>query len=424
MKKGKWLLTTGACTLMAAALTACGPGEEDPSASNEEGSSGSNTLLVWEDIQKSEGITEAVEQFEQEHDVQIEVIEKGYAGQIEDLRLDGPSGSGPDVITVPHDQIGTAVTEGLLAELDVSDDVTSLYTEETMLSQMVDGKVYGLPKAVETTVLFYNKELVDENNLPETLEEWYDLSVDQTKDGQYGFLAKWDEVYYAQSVLGGYGGYVFPQDADGNYDVTDIGLNNEGAVEGGEYIQTFFKEGLFPAGIIGEQGINVLDSLFTEQKAAAVISGPWSFGPYAEAGVDYGVAPLPLLSNGENMSSFLGVKSYNVSSYSDNAELAQEFVEFLTNFENSKKRFEITQEVPPLVDLIDDPVVTENENAAAMAEQSLNASLTPNIPEMAEVWTPVDNALGLIATDRAEVQQALDEAVQTIDSQIQANHSR
>ncbi|MCM2675830.1 extracellular solute-binding protein [Alkalicoccobacillus plakortidis] len=421
MKKRKFLQVS-AVTAMAVALVACGPGEDDGSA-EEAASTGTDKLIVWEDIQKSDGIAEAVEQFESEHDIEIEVIEKAYTGQIEDLRLDGPSGSGPDVITVPHDQIGTAVTEGLLQELTVSDEVKDIYTEETMLSQTVDGKVYGLPKAVETTVLFYNKELVDENNLPQSLDEWHDFSVDATKDGQYGFLAKWDSIYYAQSVIGGYGGYVFPQEADGSYDITDIGLNNEGAVEGGEYIKTFFSEGLFPAGIIGEQGINVLDSLFTEQKAAAVVSGPWSFTPYADAGVDYGVAPLPTLSNGENMSSFLGVKSYNVSSYSNNKELAQEFVEFLTNYENSKKRFEITQEIPPIVELMEDPLVTDNENAAAMAEQSLHAKLTPNIPEMAEVWTPVDNALGLIATDRADVSQAFDEAVGTIESQIEANHS-
>lgn len=422
MKKNKFLHVS-ALTAVAVALTACGPGEDD-GTTTDAASTGTDKLIVWEDIQKSDGITDAVEQFEKEHDVEIEVIEKGYANQIEDLRLDGPSGSGPDVITIPHDQIGTAVTEGLLKELSVSDEVRNTFTEETMLSQIVDGKVYGLPKAVETAVLFYNKELVDENNLPETLDDWHDFSTEATKDGQYGFLAKWDSIYFAQSVIGGYGGYVFPQESDGSYDVTDIGLNNEGAVEGGEYIKTFFEEGLFPTGIIGEQGINVLDSLFTEQKAAAVVSGPWSFGPYADAGVDYGVVPLPKLSNGENMSSFLGVKSYNVSSYSNNADLAEEFVEFLTNFENSKKRFEITQEVPPIIELMEDPLVTDNENAAAMSEQSLYATLTPNIPEMAEVWTPIDNALGLIATDRGDVSQAFDEAVETIKSQIEANHSR
>lgn len=69
-------------------------------------------LVVWEDVYKSNGITAAVEQFEAEHGVNILVIEKTYAQQLEDLRLDGPAGSGPDVFTMPADQIGTAVVEG------------------------------------------------------------------------------------------------------------------------------------------------------------------------------------------------------------------------------------------------------------------------------------------------------------------------
>ena len=80
--------------------------------------------------------------------------------------------------------------------------------------------------------------------------------------------------------MGGYGGYIFKSDADGTYDPADLGLNNKGAVEGAEYIQKFYQEGLFPAGIIGEQGINVLESLFTEGKAAAIISGPWNLEPF------------------------------------------------------------------------------------------------------------------------------------------------
>ena len=41
------------------------------------------------------------------------------------------------------------------------------------------------------------------------------------------------------------------------------------------------------------------------------------------------------------MGSLIGVKSYNVSSYSKNPELAEELVEFLANEENSKARYEM-----------------------------------------------------------------------------------
>jgi arabinogalactan oligomer/maltooligosaccharide transport system substrate-binding protein len=377
---------------------------------------------VWEDIEKSSGIKDAVVKFEEEHDVTVKVVEKAYAQQIEDLRLDGPAGTGPDVLTMPGDQIGTAVTEGLIKELDVSEDVQSIYTDVAMQSQKVDNKIYGLPKAVETTMLYYNKDLVSEEELPATLDEWYEFSKEVTDGEKFGFLALFDQIYYAQSVLSGYGGHIFGKDESGAFDASDIGLNNEGAVEGAQYIQKFYQEGLFPAGIIGEQGINVLESLFTEGKAAAIISGPWNIDPFTKAGVNFGVAKLPALSNGENMSSFVGVKSYNVSSYSKNGELAEELVEFLANEENSKKRFEVTKEVPAVQALANDPVVAESEAAQAVAEQSQFSELTPNIPEMNEVWTPADAALQTIATGKAQPKAALDQAVETIKGQIQAKH--
>ena len=115
---------------------------------------------------------------------------------------------------------------------------------------MVDGKLYGLPKVVETTILYYNKDLISEAEVPTNIEEWYELSKTATADGQYGLLALWDQIYYAQSVIGGYDGYIFAKDTDGKYDTADIGLNTDGAIEAASYIQKWYEEGLFPSGMI------------------------------------------------------------------------------------------------------------------------------------------------------------------------------
>ena len=402
-KMKKRLTTILLSSSLALALAGCGPsGETNNDTSSKKNNNGYD-LLVWEDQSKSDGIADAIKKFEEENNVKIKVEEKAYADQLEDLRLDGPAGTGADVITIPADQIGTAVTEGILKEITVDDTLKASYTEAAMDSQIVDGKVYGLPKAVETTILYYNKDLVSEDQLPKTTEEWYEFSKSVTKDGNYGLLALWDQIYYANGVLSGYGGYVFGQDSSGTYNPEDIGLANDGAIDGAEYISKFYKDGLFPSGIIGEQGINVLDSLFTEGKAAAVISGPWNLEPYAKAGINYGVTELPMLANGEHMGSFIGVKSYNVSTYSKNAELAEELVKFLANEENSKTRYEITKEVPAVKALAEDPAVTESENAKAVANQSQYSQLTPGITAMDAVWQPVDSALQTIATGKAKL---------------------
>ena len=427
MKKKALFLSLSSVVLLS--LAACGPAESNSdsanatdSATGQEGNFEGQTLVVWEDIDKSVGIEEAIAEFESEYGVTVEVTEKAYGGQLEDLRLDGPAGTGPDVFTIPGDQVGTAVVEGLLKELTVEEDVQNLYTDVALESQMVDGKLYGLPKVVETTILYYNKDLISEAEMPTNIEEWYELSKIATADGQYGLLALWDQIYYAQSVIGGYDGYIFAKDTDGKYDTADIGLNTDGAIEAASYIQKWYEEGLFPSGMIGEQAINVLDSLFSEGKAAAVISGPWNLEPFSSAGIDYGVLPLPELPNGNPMSAFVGVKSYNVSSYSKNSELAELFIEFITNEENSLRRYETTKEVPAVKSLAEGDALADDPAAQAVVQQSLHSELTPNVPEMNEVWSPADAALQTIATGKAKPKEALDQAVETIKNQIEANH--
>lgn len=376
-------------------------------------------LVVWEDVNKGIGIAAAVEKFEAEHGVNILVVEKAYAQQLEDLRLDGPAGSGPDVFTMPADQIGTAVVEGLVKEVNADDAVKASFTEASIQSQTIDGKLYGLPKSVETQILFYNKDLIAEEDLPDSLEGWYELSQHNTSDA-YAFLALFDQLYYTMGVIGGYGGYIFNQDENGNYLPEDVGLNNAGAVEAVDYVSKFYTEKLFPDGIIGEQGINVLEALFVEGRVQAVISGPWNLEPFTSAGLNYGVKELPLLPNGEHMQSVAGVKSYNISSYTKNPELAEAFLLFITNEENSLVRYEETLEVPAVLALSEHPTVVENDAAEAIALQSEHAKLVPGIVQMNEVWNSMDPALQIVMNGQATAQEALDIAVQQIISTNQA----
>ncbi|EKP0277631.1 MULTISPECIES: extracellular solute-binding protein [Aeromonas] len=378
-------------------------------------------LLVWEDIKKSNGIEDAIKAFEAQYKVKVKIQEMPYAQQIEKLRLDGPAGIGPDVLVIPHDQVGGAVVQGLLSELKVDAKYMDSFTKPAVDAQTYEGKLYGIPKAVETIVLVYNKDILPK--APETFDDLIKVSKEQRAANKYGLLAKFDEIYYSYGVVAGMGGYIFGQNANGSLNVNDIGLANQGTIDAVTFLKSFYADGLFPAGIVGETGANAIDSLFTEKKAAAVITGPWAFKPYQDAGVNYGVAPLPTLPNGEHMRSFLGVKGYSVSTYSTQKELAQQFIEFINQPEYAKIRFEKTGEIPPVKSLIDDPVIKGDEKARAVAIQAGYAVPMPSVPEMQEVWTPSNSALQLSVTGKQDVKAALNGAVKTINMQIEANHA-
>lgn len=185
-------------------------------------------------------------------------------------------------------------------------------------------------------------------------------------------------------------------------------------------LKKFYTDQLFPAGILGDNGLNAIDSLFTEKKAAAVINGPWAFQPYEAAGVHYGVAPLPQLADGKPMSSFLGVKGYVVSSWSKDKTLAEKFITFINQPQYVKARYEATKEIPPLLAVMNDPIIKNDERASAVAEQAARAAAMPGIPEMGEVWGPANAALELSMTGKQAPKDALDNAVKQIRMQVEA----
>ncbi|ONG05785.1 cyclodextrin-binding protein [Klebsiella pneumoniae] len=355
-------------------------------------------LNVWEDIKKSAGIKTAVSDFEKQYNVKVNLQEMPYAQQLEKLRLDGPAGIGPDVLVIPNDQLGGAVVQGLLSPLSVDQAKQDAFTPASINAFRMDNALYGIPKAVETLVLIYNKDLIDKPL--DSLQAWLDYSKTQREQNKYGLL--------------------FAKNDSGGFNPQQVGLNTPGAVEAVTFLKKFYAEKVFPAGILGDNGLNAIDSLFTEKKAAAVINGPWAFQPYEAAGINYGVAPLPTLPDGKPMSSFLGVKGYVVSTWSKDKALAQQFIEFINQPQYVKARYVATGEIPPLKAMIDDPVIKNDQKASAVAIQSARAVAMPGIPEMGEVWGPANAALELSLTGKQAPQAALDNAVKQITMQIEA----
>ncbi len=426
----KWLSALLIAFLAVGLLAACAPErEQEAGAGDTDGETSEDTegtsekpekLVVWEDKDKGIALEPAIASFEEEHGIEVEFKELDMATKMgEQLRLDGPAGTGPDVLTLPHDQIGQMAIEGLIAPLEVDSSVTDIYTESSIQAQTYDGELYGLPKATETPVFIYNKEHMQE--VPENFEDLYEFSQDFGGEEEYGFLALWDNFYFGNAIMAGYGGYVFDR-TDGTLNPQDLGVNNEGAVEGAQYIQKWY-DNVFPAGIVGESGGSAKDGLFQDGNVASQMDGPWAFQALNEAGIDYGAAPLPKLPNGEYPETFIGVKGWHVSAQSENQEWATKLVEHIANEENGKIRFEETNEIPPIKSLIEDPIIADNENASAVAIQSQRGTPMPNIPEMGEVWEPMAQALQVIATGKNDPQSALDEAQDTIKTNIELNHS-
>jgi arabinogalactan oligomer/maltooligosaccharide transport system substrate-binding protein len=389
-------------------LTACGP-QRDTTEIEEATTNGEVpekpeelTLWAWEDVKST--FQSIGDKYTEETGIKVKVV----AAENADISLDAPAGRGPDLFYETHDRIGDAYLQGLAAELTLKEEQLSGYQESAVEGFTYNGKLLGIPSSVETVGLFYNKELVPE--APKTIEEITSIAeklTDATND-KYGFLNITSDFYPSFPFLTAAGGYVFGENEQGGFDTNDIGLATDEVVEGAEVIASWHENGYIPESV----SYDVMNGLFRDGKVGAIISGPWGIPDFsAGLGDNLATAPLPTF-NGKQLQSFLGVKGLAVSEYSENKYWATDFALFMTNAENSKLMFDELKRISARKD-----VPIEDELYKGIQEQIQYAVPMPNIPEMAQVWEPMGDALVFI-TKGEDPKAVLEEAVAKVKEQI------
>ena len=197
---------------------------------------------------------------------------------------------------------------------------------------------------------------------------------------------------------------LFGFDEATGYDADDIGLANEGAIAGAKMIQSWFQDGLIPVGMTGDY----MNGAMRDGKVGMVITGPWALPDYTAAlGDKLKVAPIPTI-DGNPAASFSGVKGWFVSEYSENKYWATDLALFITNAQSSVTYFDIAGEIPAR-----DDITIDDELRNGILAQAAFAQPMPNIPEMSQVWGPINDALGFISQGEP-VDEVLAEAVELI----------
>ena len=98
----------------------------------------------------------------------------------------------------------------------------------------MDNALYGVPKAVETLVLIYNKDLIDKPL--NSLQDWYDFSKQQRAKTSTACSPS-STRFTTAGAISPMGGYIFGHNDKGGYNASDVGLNKPGAVEAVTYLK-------------------------------------------------------------------------------------------------------------------------------------------------------------------------------------------
>lgn len=374
-------------------------------------------LVVWEDVGRASTISSAVKDFEKIYDCDVDVLEKPMYHQVELLEKQGPKGEGPDVVVLASDMVGVAKDKNLISQIHFMQVENSQYLPNSIASVTFDGELYSVPKTIETLILFYNKDLLKEP--PSTLEEYVDLSKKLRKKGKYGLLAKWELFYTTYALMHGYGAYIFRTDNDGTINLNSYGLDTDGAVESLKVLRKMSKADLVYDCLSGVDGYNRMYELFSSKKAIAVINGPWAIEDYLKAGINFGITTLPTLPNGNPMAGFLGIKGYSISKWSTHKDLAEDFLRFINEHKYALLRYKESRQVPPIISVLQDLSLANDELIQVIAQQSVHAVNMPSIPEMSYVWSVMDKAIWKVIHAGLPIDHILEDARKDIESYIQ-----
>ncbi|HHW71740.1 MAG TPA: maltose ABC transporter substrate-binding protein [Firmicutes bacterium] len=359
-------------------------------------------------------MTEVARTFVLEYGISVKIQELPFGDIRDNMAIVAPTGEGPDIIVGAHDWLGQLVTDGLIEPIDIEDP--SLFLQSGLDAFTWGGKYYGIPYAIESIGLFYNKDLVGEDGVA-SFEELVELTKNElAPKGIYGLVLPQPDPYHTFPFFSMLGGYVFGTDAEGVLNPLDVGLANEGAIEGFEYFEKLLNEGV----IARATPYDTMMSLFQNGQAATMMTGPWAFGDVRAASVNYGFAQIPSYK-GQFGKPFLGAQGFMISAFSENKMLANIFLnEFVATKETMLAIYE--GDPRPTAFLPAAEIINEDPDMAGVMAAAAEATPMPAIPAMNSVWTAWSDAIELVinqqSTPRAAIQNAVQVIVQTIQESM------
>ncbi len=369
-------------------------------------------LVVWYSASERALIDEAAKAFKEKYGVDVEFQDVGPDKSIEKMITDGPAGVGADVFLAVHDRLGSAVQAGVVLPNDLhAEESTANNTEKAVNAWTMDGQLYGYPMSVETTAVFYNKDLVPNGVAPTTWDGVISFAktFNDVKAQKYAYMWELGNGYWSWGFFSGYDGYVFGKDGT---DPSDVGLNSAGSVEAAKFFQSL-KDQILPIKAADVKA-DIKTSLFNEGKLAMNVSGPWQTQEFKAGVKNLGVMEYPTLPNGKPMMPFSGVKGFMVNANSKYPIAARLFAQMVSSEEFQMKNFELFGSLPANKNVAASEKVSSDPFASVFLKQFDNSTPMPKIAEMNAFWSTHEAALSSLWNDNADAQKTMDDWSQKV----------
>ena len=366
------------------------------------------TLKVWgpqeDQVDENSWLIQIEKAFAEAHPEYNITWENGVCSEGEAATLvTADVAAAADVYMFANDQLGTLLQAGALAKLggsyleQVQNDVSATYVN-TVTS--TDGNVYGFPVAPNTWFMYYNKDLLTDEDV-KSMEACLEKGIValQVKDAWYlpSFFFAAGGSLFGETGADAAAGIQFGGEVGYNATnaILDLLENPNFKVDGDGYGNAGLKDGT----------------------VAAYFSGSWDYaGLYEAMGDKLGAVAAPTVKiNGEDaqLKAYAGSKAVGVNPNAANQKAAMQFAAFLASADSQLIRFQLRNITPAVTALAENAEVAASIVATAESATMAYASVAqPTIAEMNPVWGPV----GTFGTNIADGMVTRDNVVESVDA--------
>lgn len=354
MKFKKIMVLTLTIVLVSSLLVGCGGNDKTGSKGGSDdvtltfGLWDKHQLLVMEEI--------AEEYEKQNKNVTIEFQLTPFGQYWTKLETSATGDSLPDIFWINGPNIVKYASNGIMLPLDKfieEDDVDlDLFPQGLVDLYTIDDQLYGMPKDWDTTALWFNKQIFDDNGVDYPTDDWtWDDLMDAARKlidkekGIYGLNAGTDSQEILYNTIPQAGGEVISED------MTKSGYDSPEAISGTQRWVDVINEGLSPT--LEQQADTNGYEMFKAGKVAMIYAASWNIPVFLESELvrdDIDLVVMPLIK--ERAASIHGLANV-ISANTEHPEEAWDFVKYLAGKDANEIWAESGTIIPARMDVLD-----------------------------------------------------------------------
>lgn len=346
-------------------------------------SSPDGTVRVWVDAARQPVVQGVAEQFMRTTGTKVEV-EAHDATKIPSEFLSATARTPmPDVILTGSEWTGRLVAAESVSPVDLGVR-TGSFQDVAIKAVTHNGKVYGVPFALDNLALIRNTEMAEHpaptfGDLQKSGEA---LVANKTATRAVAIgdpRPNNADAYALFPVQSSFGAGVFSQNADGSYDASRVTLNQDGGALFARWLDAFGRSGDYDPNLTADAAL----AEFTAGTLPYLVAGPGALPALKKSGVKYVIEAVPPAGD-KPATVFVTAPAFFVASKSKNAVAAHKFVaDALADKQAQADLATVSQRPPALKDAWGDG--GDGDTVAFGKVGSAGVPL-PNVTQLEQVW--------------------------------------